>query len=89
MPRIMSASELQRNISKVYEVCESTKEPVYITRNGQSNLVVMDADAFNDQLDLQRRVFEREMRAYAGIMRGAADFAAGRSVDFADIRRDA
>ncbi|MCH3957780.1 MAG: type II toxin-antitoxin system Phd/YefM family antitoxin [Olsenella sp.] len=45
MPNVRTASELQRNINAIYDLCESTKEPVYITRNGKESLVVMDAQA--------------------------------------------
>lgn len=52
MPNVRTASELQRNINAIYDLCESTKEPVYITRNGKESLVVMDAQAFDDAFDL-------------------------------------
>ncbi len=48
MPNIRTASELQRNMNAIYDLCESTKEPVYITRNGRESLVVMDAKALRD-----------------------------------------
>lgn len=78
MPIVRSSSDLQRNISGIYDLCRDTREPVHITRNGGASLVVMDAEEFDGRMDLQQRVFACEMRAYHGIMRGYEDAEAGR-----------
>ena len=88
MPNIRTASELQRKMNAIYDLCESTKEPVYITRNGRESLVVMDAKAFDDAFDLRRRVLEHEMRVHDALMRSQEEVASGELVDFADIRRE-
>lgn len=88
MPIVKPASDLQRNIGSIYELCSETKEPVYITRNGEANLVVMDAQAFDEQMDFQRRVYEREMRVYRGVMQGYEDARTGRLTSFSELRRE-
>lgn len=89
MPNVRTASELQRNMNAIYNLCESTKEPVYITRNGKESLVVMDAQAFDDAFDLQRRVLEHEMRVHDALIRSQGEVERGELVDFADIRQEA
>ncbi len=88
MPIIKPASDLQRNIGSIYDICQKTKEPVYITRNGESSLVVMDAQAYEEQVDIQHRIFEREMRAYQALMRGHEDVQAGRLTPFSEVRKE-
>lgn len=88
MPIVRSSSDLQRNISEIYDLCRDTREPVYITRNGGASLVVMDAEEFDARMDFQQRVFAREMRAYRGIMRGYEDVEAGRLTPLAQVRKE-
>lgn len=89
MPIVKPSSDLQRNIGSIYNLCHETKEPVYITRNGEASLVVMDAEAFDERMDLQAKLYEREMNVYRGIMKGHEDAQAGNLVPFSTIRREA
>lgn len=34
------------NINEIAALCKSTGEPVYLTKNGEDDLVVMDIEAF-------------------------------------------
>lgn len=86
MPIVRTASDLQRNINEIYNVCEATGEPVYITRNGKANLVVMDATAFERRLSLQRAVYEREMRTYEALMQSEEQVRAGQTVSIDEAR---
>lgn len=88
MPIVKPSSDLQRNISDIYEVCHDTLEPVYITRNGETSLVVMDAAAFDARMDLQQKVFEREMRTYQGIVRGYEEAREGKLTSLDEARRE-
>lgn len=88
MPIIKPSSDLQRNIGSIYELCRETGEPVYITRNGEANLVVMDAEAFDERMDLQRKIYEREMRTYRKAMDARDDARSGRLVPFDEVRRE-
>lgn len=87
MPIVKSASDLQRNINSIYEVCHESKEPVYITRNGETSLVVMDAKAFEETLNLQQRTYAREMRTYEALMESQREVENGEVEDFEDVRR--
>lgn len=88
MPLTKPVSELQRNIGSIYELCRESREPVYITRNGEVDLVVMDADAFEERDTLQRAAFEREMRLHDSIMRGWAQAQAGDLKPLLQIRAE-
>ncbi len=83
-----TASELQRNISSIYELCASTGEPVYITHNGEANLVVMDARTFEERDTLQRAVYEREIRLQQSIMRGWQQAQEGRLKPLSQVREE-
>ena len=45
MPKIIPIKEL-RNTTAVSEACHSTDEPIFITRNGYGDMVIMSLEAF-------------------------------------------
>lgn len=49
MPVVKPISDLQRNFGSIADSCHQTKEPVYLTKNGSASLVVMDAEAYDEQ----------------------------------------
>lgn len=61
MPITRTASDLQRNIRDIYELCEQNDQPIYITRNGHADLVVMSANTHEKQALLRQQVYEYEM----------------------------
>ena len=46
MPSIRPSSDLRNNYVEISEFCHKYKEPVYITRNGKGDLVVMSIDIY-------------------------------------------
>ena len=48
-----TTTDLQRNIGEVSALCRETRQPIYITRNGGVDLVVMDAQAFDEAMELR------------------------------------
>ena len=88
MPILKPSSDLQRNIGEIYDICKKTRKPVYITRNGEASLVVMDANAFDEMQDLQEMLYAREMRVLQSLVKAREDAEAGRLVPFDEIRRD-
>lgn len=87
MPHVMPVSDLQRNFKAVAEACAQSKEPVYLTRNGYPALVIMDAQAYEEEESLKQLIYEREMRTYEGIMRGHEQIERGDVVSLAEARR--
>ena len=44
---IYPSAKIRQNYNEVSEECKKTKEPIYLTKNGEGDLVVMDIEAFN------------------------------------------
>lgn len=78
MPIVKPISDIQRNINAITEECAQTRQPIYLTKNGNKSLVLMDADAFDEEMALHAEVYDREMRVYKAITRGYEDMLAGR-----------
>ena len=43
---IRPSAAIRQNYNEIAELCRSTGEPVYLTKNGEGDLVVMDIEAF-------------------------------------------
>jgi PHD/YefM family antitoxin component YafN of YafNO toxin-antitoxin module len=46
-PTIKPSSELRKNYSHIAEICRNTKEPVFLTRNGEGDTVLMDMETYS------------------------------------------
>lgn len=43
---IRPSAAIRQNYNEISEFCKQTGEPVYLTKNGEGDLVVMDIEAF-------------------------------------------
>jgi prevent-host-death family protein len=43
---IKPSATIRQNYNEIADLCRFTKEPVYLTKNGEGDLVVMDVDSF-------------------------------------------
>lgn len=43
---IRPSASIRQNYNEISELCKKTGEPIYLTKNGEGDLVVMDIDAF-------------------------------------------
>jgi len=43
---IKPSANIRQNYNEIASLCKSTKEPVYLTKNGEGDLVVMDIESF-------------------------------------------
>lgn len=69
MPVIRPVSDLRNNFNLISEICHKEGEPVFITKNGQGDLVVMSMALFEKQqalLELYRRLSDSELEAASG-----------------------
>ena len=44
---IRPSATIRQNYNEISEMCKKTKEPVFLTKNGEGDLVVMDIETFN------------------------------------------
>ena len=76
MPRIQSSADLQNNYNEISSFCRENREPVFITKNGQGDLVIMSMETFeilNGKLELYRLLDEGRAAAEAGRKRPYSD----------------
>lgn len=69
MARIRPISDLRNKSHEIAQICHETGDPVFITKNGEGDLVVMSVAAYErDQarLDLYRLLGEAEADVRAG-----------------------
>jgi PHD/YefM family antitoxin component YafN of YafNO toxin-antitoxin module len=46
MMNIKPSAAIRKNYNDISALCKRTKEPVYLTKNGEGDLVVMDLETF-------------------------------------------
>ena len=49
MPQIIPIKEL-KNTSEISELCHKSDEPIYITKNGYGDLVIMSIESFENTM---------------------------------------
>ena len=53
MPQIRPITDL-RNTNEISEICHAKKEPLFITKNGYGDLVVMSIEAYEELIETAR-----------------------------------
>lgn len=84
MPVVLSVSEMQRNGAALTNQAMQTKEPIYLTRNGRSAVVLMDAEEFDRRMAFRDALAAREERVLEGIMRGHREIERGEGIPLED-----
>ena len=69
MPIIIPIRDL-RNTSNISEVAHSTQEPVFVTKNGYSDLVIMSAELY-EKMAQNSRIDQAIFEAESEVERGA------------------
>lgn len=67
---IKPSAAIRQNYTEISNLCKKTGEPVFLTKNGEGDLVVMDIAAFDQrekQLELREKLVEIEELRQAGI----------------------
>lgn len=72
MPTIIPIRDLGKT-SQISEMCHQSKGPIYVTKNGYADLVIMSAAEFDIMLEKQKM--------YEKLVEGMADIAAGKVSD--------
>lgn len=66
MPIIKPISDLRNHFNEIAELCHNEKEPIFITKNGIGEFVVMSLPLYEEQqarLDLYEKLQEAEIEA--------------------------
>lgn len=69
MPIIRPISDLRNSANEISDLCRQTSEPVFITRNGTGDMVVLSMEAFERQqalIDLYGKLAVAEQEIAAG-----------------------
>jgi PHD/YefM family antitoxin component YafN of YafNO toxin-antitoxin module len=51
---IKPSAAIRKNYNEISTLCKITKEPVFLTKNGEGDLVVMDMDTFSRRENMLR-----------------------------------
>lgn len=74
--QIKPSAAIRQNYNEISELCKNTGEPVYLTKNGEGDLVVMDIESFNRRekmLKLRETLLTVEEERLAGIKEYTVD----------------
>ena len=66
---IMPSTSLRNQYNEISEKCKTTGEPIYLTKNGEGDLVVMSIEAFEKKqalLELKERLLDIELEQKSG-----------------------
>ena len=73
---IKPSSELRKNYNSIAEICRTTKAPVFLTRNGVGDTVLMDVESYNkreEDLMVAQRLLSAERARLQGVMGYTSD----------------
>ena len=68
-PIIKPSSELRKNYNNVAEICRTKKVPVFLTLNGEGDMVLMDIETYGhreENLAAAERLMSAEMTRFMG-----------------------
>ena len=51
---IRPSAAIRQNYNEIAELCKKSKEPIFLTKNGEGDLVVMDIETFNKREKMLR-----------------------------------
>lgn len=66
---ILPSTSLRNQYNEISEKCKKSGEPIYLTKNGEGDLVVMSVEAFEKQqalLKLKERLLDIELEQRNG-----------------------
>jgi prevent-host-death family protein len=70
MPTIRPITDLRNNSNEISEFCRTSREPVFITKNGVGDMVVLSVEMY-ERLQAQLELYARLAEAEAEIAMGA------------------
>ena len=70
MPNIRPVSDLRNNFKQISKVCHEEGEPVFLTKNGRGDMVVMSIEQYEKQqalLELYRKLSKAEKESESDV----------------------
>ena len=70
MPRIIPIRDL-RDTGKLSEMCSASREPIFITKNGYGDMVIMSMAVYEErlaQLEMREKIMQGKAQADAGLL---------------------
>ena len=67
---IKSSTALRNEYNSISELCKEKREPVFLTKNGEGDLVLMSIEAYQyreEMLDLQEKLLSAEANRLSGV----------------------
>lgn len=67
--QIQPSAAIRQRYNEISELCRRTAEPVFLTKNGEGDLVVMDIDTYTRRekmLDLREKLLQVERERLSG-----------------------
>ncbi len=80
MPNIKSSTDLRNNYNEISTFCRESREPVFITKNGQGDLAVMSIETYE--------MLTGRIELYHLLDEGRAAVKQGRKRPFEDVMQD-
>jgi prevent-host-death family protein len=72
MINIKPSAAIRNNYNEISKLCKESGEPVYLTKNGEGDLVVMDIESFSERENMLR-LREQLLRVEEDRMNGIED----------------
>lgn len=69
MMNIKPSAAIRKNYNEISHLCKSTGQPVYLTKNGEGDLVVMDMETYarrEKMLQLREKLLQSEADILSG-----------------------
>lgn len=91
---IKPSAAIRQNYNEIANLCKETQEPVFLTKNGEGDLVVMDIAVYDQrekQLELREKLVEVEELRRSGVADSSAHAASQelrkRMMEGTDVQR--
>ena len=88
MMNIKPSAAIRKNYNEISALCKNTKEPVYLTKNGEGDLVVMDLETFarrESMLKLREALLQSEADIQSGRVHTVQETVAAMKLAIAEV----
>ena len=73
---IRPSATIRQNYNEIAELCKKSREPVYLTKNGEGDLVVMDIESFTRR-EKMLKLREELLTVEENRLNGEKDYSVG------------